>query len=332
MRRGRRVLLGALALLLLSALANFCLGASGVSPADIVRALAGGERESVAARVFLYVRLPRALAAVVAGSALATAGLLLQSVLRNPLASPSVLGINAGAGLCALVVMAFFPAAAGAVPGAAFAGACLSAFAVYALARWTGASRTTVVLAGVAVNSLMSACMDAIVTLVPDAAVSRSAFSIGGFSAVTMPQLGFAAPFWALGLLAALAFRREMELMSLGDDVAHSLGLRVERFRALFLIAAAMLAGAAVSFAGLLGFVGLVAPHLVRLLLRDDARLAVPVAAALGGALCLLCDLVARTAFAPYELPVGIVLSFLGAPFFLWLLLRSRRRGRHGAA
>ena len=120
--------------------------------------------------------------------------------------------------------------------------------------------------------------------------------------------------------------------MSLGDDVAHSLGLRVERFRALFLIAAAMLAGAAVSFAGLLGFVGLVAPHLVRLLLRDDARLAVPVAAALGGALCLLCDLVARTAFAPYELPVGIVLSFLGAPFFLWLLLRSRRRGRHGAA
>ena len=123
------------------------------------------------------------------------------------------------------------------MPVAAFAGACLAAFAVYALARLTGASRTTIVLAGVAVNALMSACMDAIVTLVPDAAVSRSAFSIGGFSAVTMKQIGFAVPFWLLGLLIAIAFRREMEMMALGDDVAHSLGLRVERFRAVFLVA-----------------------------------------------------------------------------------------------
>lgn len=327
--RGKRALPAALAALALAALANFCLGASGVSPADVARALLEGDRESVAARVFLYIRLPRAAAAAVAGSALAAAGTLLQSVLRNPLAAPSVLGINSGAGLCALAVMAFFPSAARAVPAAAFAGACLSAFAVYALARLTGASRSTIVLAGVAVNTLLSACMDAIVTLVPDAAASRSAFSIGGFSAVTMKQVGFAAPFWALGMLAALAFRRELEMMSLGDDVARSLGLRVERFRAAFLIAAAMLSGAAVSFAGLLGFVGLIAPHLARLMLGDGARGSLPLAAALGAALCLLCDLVARTAFAPYELPVGVVLSFLGAPFFLWLLIRRRRRGRH---
>lgn len=327
--RGRRVLLAALAALAAAALANFCLGASGVSVPDMARAVFAGDRESVAARVFFYVRLPRAAAAVVAGSALAVAGTLLQSVLRNPLAAPSVLGINSGAGLSALVVMAFFPAASGVAPVAAFAGACLAAFAVYALARLTGASRTTIVLAGVAVNALMSACMDAIVTLVPDAAVSRSAFSIGGFSAVTMKQIGFAVPFWLLGLLIAVAFRREMELMALGDDVAHSLGLRVERFRAVFLVAAAMLAGAAVSFAGLLGFVGLIAPHLVKLLLKEDARLAAPVSAVFGAALCLLCDLIARTAFAPYELPVGIVLSFLGAPFFLWLLIRQKKRGRH---
>lgn len=327
--RGRRVLLAALAALAAAALANFCLGASGVSVPDMARAVFAGDRESVAARVFFYVRLPRAAAAAVAGSALAVAGTLLQSVLRNPLAAPSVLGINSGAGLSALVVMAFFPAASGAVPVAAFAGACLAAFAVYALARLTGASRATIVLAGVAVNTLMSACMDAIVTLVPDAAVSRSAFSIGGFSAVTMKQIGFAVPFWLLGLLIAVAFRREMELMALGDDVAHSLGLRVERFRAVFLVAAAMLAGAAVSFAGLLGFVGLIAPHLVKLLLKEDVRLAAPVSAVFGAALCLLCDLIARTAFAPYELPVGIVLSFLGAPFFLWLLIRQKKRGRH---
>ena len=206
MRRGRRVLLGALALLLLSALANFCLGASGVSPADIVRALAGGERESVAARVFLYVRLPRALAAVVAAARWRRRGCCCSRCCANPLASPSVLGINAGAGLCALVVMAFFPAAAGAVPGAAFAGACLSAFAVYALPALDRASRTTVVLAGVAVNSLMSACMDRH----RHAGAGRGGQPLGVLHrrlfAVTMPQLGFAAPFWALGLLRRWRF------------------------------------------------------------------------------------------------------------------------------
>lgn len=327
--RNRRLLAGALGILILAVLMNLCLGASGVSVGEIARAVLRNDRESVAARIFLYVRLPRALAAMVAGSALAAAGLLLQSVLRNPLAAPSIIGINSGAGLCALIVMAIFPSLAALTPFAAFAGACLSAFAVYLLARLTGASRMTIVLAGVAVNSLLGACMDAIVTLIPDAAISRSAFSIGGFANVSMAQLGFAAPFWALGLLAAIVFQRELSLMALGDDVAQSLGLRVERFRALFLIAAAMLAGAAVSFAGLLGFVGLITPHMTGLLCRNDTRLQMPLTATLGAALCLLCDLAARTLFAPYELPVGIVLSFLGAPFFLYLLIKRKRSNRH---
>ena len=327
--RNRRLLAGALGILILAVLMNLCLGASGVSVGEIARAVLRNDRESVAARIFLYVRLPRALAAMVAGSALAAAGLLLQSVLRNPLAAPSIIGINSGAGLCALIVMAIFPSLAALTPFAAFAGACLSAFAVYLLARLTGASRMTIVLAGVAVNSLLGACMDAIVTLIPDAAISRSAFSIGGFANVSMAQLGFAAPFWALGLLAAMVFQHELSLMALGDDVAQSLGLRVERFRALFLIAAAMLAGAAVSFAGLLGFVGLITPHMTGLLCRNDTRLQMPLTATLGAALCLLCDLAARTLFAPYELPVGIVLSFLGAPFFLYLLIKRKRSNRH---
>lgn len=329
MARNRRVLLASVAALAAALLANLCLGASGVSIGEILRAVILGERDSVAARVFLYVRLPRALAAILAGSALAASGMLLQSVLRNPLAAPSIIGINSGAGLCALVVMAFFPARGGLVPFAAFAGACLAAFGVYLLARLTGSSKVTIVLAGVAVNSLLGACMDAIVTLVPDAAVSRSAFSIGGFSNVSMTQLAFAAPFWAVGLGAALIFQREMQLMALGDDVAHSLGLPVERFRAVFLIAAALLAGSAVSFAGLVGFVGLITPHMTGMLCRSDARLQLPIAAVFGAALCLICDLAARTLFSPYELPVGIVLSFLGAPFFLFLLIHRKRSNRH---
>lgn len=329
MARNRRILLLSGLMLLFALLANLCLGASGVSIGEILRAAVLGERDSVAARVFLYVRLPRALAAILAGSALAASGALLQSVLRNPLAAPSIIGINSGAGLCALMVMAFFPALGGMVPFAAFAGACLAAFGVYLLARLTGSSKTTIVLAGVAMNSLLGACMDAIVTLVPDAAVSRSAFSIGGFSNVSMAQLGFALPFWAVGLGAALIFQREMQLMALGDDVAHSLGLPVERFRAIFLVAAALLAGSAVSFAGLVGFVGLITPHITGALCRNDSRLQVPITAVFGAALCLICDLAARTLFAPYELPVGIVLSFLGAPFFLFLLIQRKRSNRH---
>jgi len=316
-------------LLLLALLANLCLGASGVSPGVLLRAVFSNDRTTAAGRIFFYVRLPRALAAAMAGSALASSGLLLQSVLRNPLAAPNIIGINSGAGLCALIAMAFLPAVPGAVPAAAFTGACLAAFAVYLLARLTGASESTLVLAGVAVSSLLGAAMDAIVTLVPDAALSRSAFSIGGFANVSAAQLGFAAPFWTAGLLIGLIFRRELQLMALGDDVAHSLGLRVELFRALFLIAAALLAGSAVSFAGLLGFVGLIAPHMTRLLCGSDSRLRLPVAAVLGAALCLLCDLAARTLFAPYELPVGVVLSFLGAPFFLWLLIQRKRSDPH---
>ena len=323
--RNLKFLAFSFAALIAALLANFCLGASGLSIGEITDAVLRGDRKSAAARIFIYVRLPRALAAMLAGSALAAAGQLLQKVLRNPLAAPGVIGINSGAGLCALIVMAFLPDWTGLTPLAAFAGAMLTAFGVYLLARLTGSSRTTLVLAGVAVNSLLGAAMDAIVTLVPDAAVSRSAFSIGGFANVAMKQLGFALPFWAAGLLVALIFHRELQLMTLGDDVAASLGLPVERFRAIFLIAAAMLAGAAVSFAGLLGFVGLITPHMTGLLCRNDSRLQTPVAAVLGAALCLVCDLAARTLFAPYELPVGVVLSFLGAPFFLWLLIRRRR-------
>lgn len=332
MARTDRVLLIALAALLLSLLANFCLGASGVTVGQIAGAIFRGDRQSVAARIFLYVRLPRALAAMLAGSALAVAGLLLQKVLRNPLAAPSIIGINSGAGLCALIAMALLPSLTALAPFAAFAGALLAAFAVYLLARLTGASKSTIVLAGVAVNSLLGAAMDAIVTIVPDAAVSRSAFSIGGFANVTMRQLGFALPFWIAGLLIALIFQRELQLMSLGDDVAQSLGLHAERFRAVFLIAAALLAGAAVSFAGLVGFVGLITPHMTGLLCKNDTRLQTPIAAVFGAALCLVCDLIARTAFAPYELPVGIVLSFLGAPFFLYLLIQRKRSNRHESA
>jgi len=269
---------------------------------------------------------------MLAGASLSAAGMLLQSVLRNPLAAPGVIGVNAGAGLFALLGMTCFPNLARLTPFAAFVGACFAVFAVYLLARLTGASRATIILAGVAVNSIFGACMDAVVPLIPDAIAGRSAFSIGGFASVAMSQLAFAAPLCLAGFLIALCFRRELDVLALGDDVARSLGLRAERFRGLFLMAAAMLAGAAVSFAGLLGFIGLIAPHMARILCKGETRLQLPIAALFGAVLCLGCDMIARMLFAPYELPVGIVLSFIGAPFFLRLLLNRKKRSRHGAA
>lgn len=325
-------LLAALLVLLAAAMAlSLCAGAGGIRLDELARALAQGDRDSAAARIFYYVRLPRMLAATLAGAALSVSGLLLQTALGNPLAAPSIVGVNAGAGLAALVCSAFVGGAGLWVCASAFAGACAAAFAVYLLAGRTGASKTTIVLAGVAVSGLMSACMDAIVTLVPDAAANRSAFSIGGFSNVTMVQLKLALPPVAVALVAAMLLRRETEILTLGDEVARSLGLRVGLVRRILLAAAAMLAGAAVSFAGLVSFVGLISPHIARMLCRDDARLRVPVCAVFGAALCLLCDLAARTLFAPYELPVGVLLSFLGTPFFLWLLLTQKRRSRHDA-
>ena len=332
MSRGKRLLFLLLALLAAAMVLSLCAGAGGIRLDALIRALLEGDRDSVEARIFYYVRLPRMLAAALAGAALSVSGLLLQTALGNPLAAPSIIGVNAGAGLAALICTAFVSGASLWTSASAFAGACAAVFAVYLLAGITGASRTTIVLAGVAVSGLLSACMDAIVTLVPDAVSNRSAFSIGGFSNVTMVQLKFAFPPVAAALIAAMLLRRETEILSLGDEVAHSLGLRVARVRRMLLVAAAMLAGAAVSFAGLVSFVGLISPHIARMLCRDDARMRVPVCAVFGAALCLLCDLAARTLFSPYELPVGILLSFLGTPFFIWLLLTQKRRSRHDAA
>ncbi len=328
----RAVLYVTLVLLALACAGSLMLGASSVSAGETLRALTGAEVTQKAHRIVYYVRLPRLLAALLAGASLSLAGLLLQEVLMNPLASPGVIGVNAGAGLVALVVMVFFPDRLRVVPFAAFSGALMTALTVYFLARLTGASKSSVVLAGVAISSLLAACMDGVVTLIPDAAGSRSAFSIGGFGQTTMDQLAFALPLCAIGMLAAVLFRRELSILSLGDEVARGLGVRVGRCRLVLLTAAALLAGGAVSFSGLIGFVGLITPHAARALTKGEEGYLMPVSMALGALLCVVCDLAARTVFSPYELPVGVVLSFIGAPFFLFLLFRRKRSNRHDEA
>ena len=318
---------GILALLLIAAaLFSLCAGASGVSPweglADVVRGA-----DSAAARILLHIRLPRVLAAIFAGSALACAGVLIQGVLGNPLAGPNLIGVNAGAGLATLLVVCFAPAAVALLPAAAFFGALAASFTILLLTR-RGASRLTVVLAGVAISSILSAISDLITTLRPEISLNAGTFLIGGFSSVSAPRLRAAAALILPGIVAAMLSASRLDILQLGDDMAQSLGLQAARTRILLLVLASLLAGAAVSFAGLLGFVGLIVPHEIRRFTLGEHRLLMPLSALAGGLFVLVCDTICRTAFAPFELPVGILLSLIGGPFFLALLLNNRKGGR----
>lgn len=320
--------LAALALAVLAAAAaGLCLGTQPYSPAQLWHAVCTRDAQDIVWRVVAYVRLPRMLAGLLAGAALATAGVLLQAVLNNAMASPNVIGVNAGAGFFALLAAALFPAAAGAMQLASFLGALGCAMLVYLLAWRAGLSRTTLVLAGLAVSGMLTAGINTIKLVWPEVVSSSPGFLTGGLSGVTMRMLGLALPYLGLGMALALFLAVDLNVLCLGEESAAGLGLHVGRTRFMGILAAALLAGAAVSFAGLLSFVGLLAPHIARRLTGNDHRVLIPAAAMLGAAFVVLCDIAARLLFAPFELPVGILLSLVGGPFFLSLLLH-RKRGR----
>lgn len=306
-----------------AAAASLCVGSSALSLGQIVGALLGSGEESVR-NIVLYFRLPRTLGALLCGAALAVGGVIIQGVLGNPLAGPNIIGVNSGAGLGAILCSALLPYSMAAVPAAAFAGALGACMLVYTLARKTGASRITLVLAGVAISSILSACIDAVSIFFPEAALGANAFMVGRLSGVTMKMLALPALLSLLAAAGAFALSYELDLLMLGDDVAHSLGLSTRAVRNILLTLAAVLCGSAVSFAGLVGFVGLLVPHAARFLVGGEHKYLLCASAFLGAALVCVCDLIARVLFAPFQLPVGILLSLLGGPFFLWLLFRQR--------
>lgn len=312
-------------LLVFVVLMSFSTGSTKIPLPAIISALKQGDKTSNIYKIINYVRIPRTAAAVLAGCALSVSGVILQSVLNNSLAGPNIIGVNSGAGLFAVLIAAFFPVSFYLTTIAAFTGAILSALFVYFIARKTGASRMAIVLSGVAVSSCIGAMTDTVITLKPDAVIDRTAFLIGGFSGITMEKVCFAGCFIVIAFVIALILSYDMNILALGDESAKSLGLNVTKFRFLYLILAAVLAGSAISFAGTLGFVGLIVPHISRILVGYDNRVLLPVSALLGSIFTLFCDLLARVIFAPYEIPVGIIMSFLGGPFFIYLLIKGNR-------
>ncbi|HVL27960.1 MAG TPA: iron ABC transporter permease, partial [Acidimicrobiales bacterium] len=337
-RGGRRlaVLAGLPFALAAAATLSLGMGAVAVRPAQVVAILAahagidvGVPYTDAQAAVLWAIRLPRVLLAVLVGAALAASGAALQGVFRNPLADPGIIGVSSGAavGAVAVIVGGVVAFGSASVPVAAFAGALVAALSVYALARQGGRTEVvTLVLCGVAVNAIAGAAIGSATFLADDAQLRSLVFwSLGSLGGATWKSLGAAAPFLVAGTLALTRFGRPLNLLALGEREARHLGLRTERARLSVITLAALTTGAAVAVSGIVGFVGLVVPHLVRLVTGPDHRV-VLVASAVGGALALvLADLAARTLAVPAELPLGVVSGAAGGPFFLWLLHRTRR-------
>lgn len=316
-------------LCLLAALLSLSLGAARLSPSQLFRAILNGPT-GTAGYIFWYVRLPRTAACVLAGVGLAVSGAVIQGVLQNKLASPSIIGVNAGAGLAVTVCCALGLLSGWAIALSAFSGAMISVLLVVFTAKKTGASRTTVILGGVAVNAFLNALSEGITSLKPEVGMLSGDFRIGGFSSVSTDRLLPAGVLIVFALVVLLTLCNDLDVLALGEDTARGLGMSVGRTRSVFLLLAAMLAGASVSFAGLLGFVGLMVPHAARKFVGSESRRLLPLCAILGAGFVTACDLAARLLFTPYELSVGILMSVLGGPFFVLLLMKQKGGRGHG--
>jgi len=325
---GRRFALALAALLVVAVAAGVLAGPSFLCPAEVLGALAGRGDPSATAIVW-SLRLPRVALGLLVGGVLAVSGASLQVLVRNPLADPYLLGLSGGAGLGAVLAITAGVASPWAVPAAAFGGALLAMVAVYRLAAVAGGALDgrVLVLAGVVVGAFAGALVSGLLA-VTDAQGARSAMlwlmgGLGGAGWGTVAALTvYAAP--ALAVLVAEA--RSLNLLALGEEPAQHLGADVARTKRRVFIAASLLTAAAVASAGIIGFVGLVVPHAIRILRGHDHRALLPAAFVAGGALLILADAGARTVFAPVELPVGVITAIIGVPVFAILLRRWTAR------
>lgn len=341
-RRGRaRVGLGALAALLLAvAVLSASVGAVAIAPLDILRLLGDAvglevaEVDEVAAVVFWSIRLPRVALGMLVGASLACCGALLQGLFRNPLADPALLGISGGAMLAAACTIVFGDAlvawlGGAALPVAAFVGALAATASIRRLAQHRGSTDTAVLLlAGMAIASVAGAGTGLLSFLATDSQLrALTLWSLGSLGGATWTNVAWVAGPVLVVIAVSLRIAPRLDALLLGEREAHHLGVDVEALKRRLVLLAALGVGVPVAASGTIGFVGLVVPHLLRLLFGPSHRVLLPAAAVTGGILLLAADLLARTAAAPAELPIGAVTALIGGPFFLWLLLQRKRRG-----
>lgn len=309
-------------LALLGSFLSLTKGSSVITMEQIVEILLhpGSDPQS---QIIWNIRMPRTIVGALVGINLSLSGAILQAIMRNPLADPHIIGISSGAGLAGVVIMILFPALEYLITPVAFVGAMLAAVCIYILAWKNGIKPVRIILAGVAVSAFLSAGISGLMIFYSDRVHGALMWMVGGLAARSWPHVNIILPYAAIGLVLALGSAAYLNILQLGDEMARGLGINVEVTRIVMTAIAALLAASAVSVVGLLGFVGLVVPHAARLLIGSDYRFLLPAAALLGIAIVTFSDTFARVIFAPIELPVGIILAFLGAPFFLFLLRRE---------
>ncbi|MCM3111929.1 FecCD family ABC transporter permease [Lederbergia lenta] len=310
-------------MLVLAVTASLMIGPVSFSLSEIWSGLFTPD-ESLARRIVWELRFPRVLIGMIVGMCLASSGAILQGVMKNPLADPGIIGVSSGAGLAATTIMIIFPAYIMFLPLAAFIGALVTALIIYALSWKGGTSPVRIILVGVAINAVIGAFMSALMLLYSDRVQSVLPWLAGGIAGVGWVQFEMIIYYAIAALVLALLAIRHIRILRLGDEVAKLLGHNVEKSRFFLIVLSTLLAGIAVSVSGLIGFVGLVVPHILRIMIGGDYRYLLPASALGGGLLVVLADTVARSAFDPIELPVGILLSFLGGPFFLYMIQRRR--------
>ena len=337
--RSRKALILSFALTLLllaSVLLSLAIGASGTSLWTALGSALGGEPLTARDRIVLYdIRLPRTVMGMLVGAALAVSGAVMQGLFRNPLADPGLVGVSAGAGLGAIVAIVLgglLPAALAAffgyylVSAAAFVGGWMTTILLYKVSTRRGrTSVATMLLAGIALGALAGALQGILVYIADDAQLRTLTFwGMGSLAGATWTKVLAAAPLILLVLIAAPFLARGLNALALGEAAASHVGISVQRLKNTAILMVASAVGAAVAVAGGIGFVGIVVPHLLRLLVGPDHRFLLLNSALLGAALLLCADVISRVIIAPAELPIGIVTATLGGPFFLWILLRQR--------
>lgn len=332
MRNGKQVSIlrvGTVLLVLLVLLAAACLvsmavGSAGYSVPEILQALFSEEKSAIKT-IVINLRLPRIILAILIGASLAAAGALLQSVMRNPLADPGTIGVSAGAGTAATTILLLFPNLTSSVPLFAFGGAALACVLIYMMAWKEGVDPTRIILSGVAINSVLGAYNSLLQLLNSDSLEGVLAFMNGSLSGRSWYQVRLLAVYASIGLVLAFLCIKSANALQLGDEMAKSLGVKVSGSRVLLSGVAAFLAASTVSVAGMIGFVGLVVPHISRLLVGSDYKAMLPTSVVLGALVLLVADTVGRTIVPGMEIPVGIVMAVCGGPFFLYLL---RKKGK----
>lgn len=313
------ILIGLVFLFTLSFFISVGNGAVKVSTEEIIKVIFHQDK-SMYYQIIWNVRLTRTIVAALVGICLSLSGAILQGIMRNPLAGPNIIGVSSGGGLAALIILILFPRYYYLVPLGAFVGALMATMFIYGIAWKGGVHPTRLVLAGVAMSALLNAGINGLMTFYPDRVVGVIGFMVGGLSATTWTQVKTIFYYAMGGTFIVMLIPRKLNILMLGDEVAVGLGLNVERTRLAFIILSSLLAGSAVSVVGMLGFVGLMVPHIARLFIGHDYKYLFPAVVLLGGSTVMLCDTLARVLFAPAEIPVGIIMSAFGAPFFLYLL------------